>query len=52
MEQEEEDIEHNINYITYKTYFESPVTMNVQNKDSNRSLERQLAAGVLEEMVK
>ena len=52
MEQEEEEIEHNINTITCNTSFESPVTMNVQNKDANWSLERRLAAGVPEEMVK
>ena len=38
MEQEEEEIEHNINTITCDTSFESPVTMNVQNKDANLSL--------------
>ena len=52
MEQEEEEIKRNINNITCDTTFQSPVTINVQKKDSNWSLERRLAAGVLEEMVK
>ena len=51
MEEEEEEIERNINNITCDTSFESPVTMNVQKKDANWSLERRLAAGVLAEMV-
>ena len=51
MEQEEEEIEHNINNITCYTSFEFPVTMNVQKKDTNWSLVRWLAAGVLAEMV-
>ena len=48
MEQEEEEIERNINNITCATSFQSPVTKNVQNKDANWSLERRLAAGVLD----
>ena len=52
MEQEEEEIERNINNITCYTSFQSIVTMNVQNKYAKLSLERRLAAGVLEEMVK
>ena len=52
MEQEEEELELNINNITWDTSFESPVTINVQKKDVKFSLERRLAAGVLEEMVK
>ena len=51
MEQEEEEIERNINNITCDTSFESPVTMNLQKKDANFSLERRLAAGVLAEIV-
>ena len=35
MEQEEEEIIHNINNITRDTSFESPVTMNKQNKYEN-----------------
>ena len=45
MEHEEEEIKRNINNITFNTSFQSPVTMNVQKKYANRSLERQLAAG-------
>ena len=52
MEQQEEEIERNINNITCNTSFKSPVTKNVQKKDENESLERQLAAGFLEKMVK
>ena len=49
MKEEEEETERNINNITCNTSFQSP--MNVQNKDSNTSLERRLASGVLTEMV-
>ena len=52
MEQEEEEIEPNINNITCDTSFQSPVTKNVQKKDENWSLERRLATGILDEMVK
>ena len=51
MEQEEENIKRNINNITCNTSFDSPVTMNVQKKNANWSLERRLDAGILEEMV-
>ena len=51
-EQEEEEIELSINNITYDTSFQSPVTKNVQKKDANWSLERPLAAGVLDKLVK
>ena len=52
MDEEEEEIERNINNITCDASFKSPVTKNVQNKDANWSLERRLAAGVMEKMVK
>ena len=52
MEQQEEGIERNINNITCDTSFESTVNMNVQKKDATWLLERQLAAGVLDEMLK
>ena len=48
---EEEDIERNINNVTCDTPFQYPITKSVQNKDASWSLERQLAAGILEEMV-
>ena len=51
MDEEEEEIERNINNITCDTSFQSPVTKIVQKKDASWSLERRLAAGVLEEMV-
>ena len=38
MDEEEEEIEHNINNITCDTPFQSTVTKNVQKKDSNWSL--------------
>ena len=47
MDEEEEERERNINNIPCDTPFQSPVTKNVQNKDTNWSLERRLAAGVL-----
>ena len=52
MDEEEEEIERNINNITCHTPLQSPVTKNVQNKDTNWSLERRLAPGVLDKMVK
>ena len=52
MEQQQEEIERNNNYITWNTSFESPITINVQKKDAHWSLERWLAADVLEEMIK
>ena len=52
MEEQEEEIERNINNIASDTSFQSTVTMNVQDKDANWSLERQIAAGALEKMVK
>ena len=47
MEQQQEEIEHNLNNITCDTSFQSPVTNNEQKKHANWSLERQLVAGVL-----
>ena len=52
MDEEEEEIERNINNITCNNPFQSPVTKNVQKKNANWSLERRLAAGILDEMVK
>ena len=51
MEEEEEKTERNINNIPCNTPFQSPVDMNVQKQYANLSLERQLASGVLAEMV-
>ena len=51
MDEKEEDIERNKNNVTCDTPFQSPVTKIVQKKDASWSLERRLAAGVLEEMV-
>ena len=52
MDEEEEEMERNINNIICNYSFESPVNKSVQKKYASWSLERQLAAGVLEEMVK
>ena len=51
MDEEEEEIERNINNITCDTPFQSPVNKNLQKKDANWSLERRIAADVLDEMV-
>ena len=51
IDEEEEEMERNINNITYDTPFQSPATKKVQKKDANQSLERRLAAGVRAEMV-
>ena len=51
MDEDEEEMERNINNITCNTPFQSPVTKNVQKKDAGWSLERQLDAGVLAEIV-
>ena len=52
MDEEDEEIERNMNNITCDNPFQSPVTKNVQKKDASWSLERGLATGVLDEMVK
>ena len=52
MDEEEEEMERNINNITCDTPFQSPVTKNLQKKYTNWSLERRLAAVVLDKMVK
>ena len=52
MEEEEEKIERNINNIICNTSLQSLISMNVQKKDANLSLERQLASGALVEIVK
>ena len=52
MKQQEEEIKRNISNIACNALFESPVTMNLQKKDQKLSLERRLAAGILEEMAK
>ena len=52
MDEEDEEIERNIHNITCDTPFQSLVTKNVQEKDANQSLERRLAASVLDKIVK
>ena len=47
MEEEGEEIERNINNITCYTSFQSPITINVQKKYANLSVDKQLASGVL-----
>ena len=51
MDEEEEEMECNINNITYDTPFQSPVPKNVQKKDASWSLERRIDAGILAEIV-
>ena len=51
MSEEVEKVEHNINNITCDTPFQSPGTKSVHNKDTSWSIESQLAAGVLAEIV-
>ena len=51
MNEEVEEMERNINNITCDTPFQSPGTKGVQKKDPSWLLERQLAAGILAEMV-
>ena len=52
MDEEKEEIERNINNITCDTSLNCPVTKNVQNKDANWSLERRLATGILDKIIK
>ena len=52
MDEEEEEFKRNINNITCDTPFLSPDTKNVQKKHANWSLEIQLAAGIIDKMVK
>ena len=47
MVEKEEETKRNINNITCDTSFQYPDTINLQKKDKNLSLERQLASGVL-----
>ena len=51
MDEEEDKMERNINNVTCDTPFKSPFTEIVQKKDASWSLKRQLAAGVLAEIV-
>ena len=51
MNEEEEGMERNINNITCGSSFQSPVTKSVKKKDTSWSLERQLDAGILVEIV-
>ena len=51
MNEEVEEMECNINNISFNTPFQSPGTKIVQNEDASWSLERRLAADILAEMV-
>ena len=51
MDEEEEEMERNINNITCHTSFQTPVTKSVKKKDASWSLERRLAADILDKMV-
>ena len=52
MEDEEKDAERNVNNVTTDIFFQSPVTVNVQNKDANGTYERQIASGIISEAIK
>ena len=47
MEDEENDAKSNVNNVTTDTLFQSPITINAQNKDANVTYDRLLALGVL-----
>ena len=52
MEDEEKDAERNGNNVTTDNLFQSPVTINAQNKDTNVTYERRIASGILAETIK
>ena len=52
MEDKEKDAEHNVNNVTTYTSFQSPVTINAQNKYANVTYERQIASDILSETIK
>ena len=52
MEDGEKYAKHNVNNVTMDTLFQSPVTINAQKKDANVTYERQIASGILAEMIK
>ena len=52
MEDKEKDAEHNVNNVTTDTFFQSPVTINAQNKDANVTYEKRIASGILAETIK
>ena len=51
MNEQVEEMERNINNITFDTPFQSPGTKSVKKKDASWSLERRLAADVMAEIV-
>ena len=52
MEEEEEEIVHNIDNITCNTSFQSPVAMNIKNKDADWSLKIRLLQAFLQKWLK
>ena len=52
MEDEEKYAERNVNNVTTDTFFQSPVTINAQNKDANMTYERQIASGIIADTIK
>ena len=52
MEDEEKYAKRNINNVITDTFFQSPVTVNAQNKDANLTYERQIPSSVLAETIK
>ena len=52
MEMEEKYAERNVNNVTMDTFFQYPVTINAEKKDTNATNERQVASDILAEMMK
>ena len=52
MEYEEKYAKCNVNNVTTYTSFQSPVTINAQNKYANVTYERQIASGIIAETIK
>ena len=52
MEDEEKYVEPNVNKVTTDTLFQSPVTINAQNKDANLTNERRISADIHAESMK
>ena len=45
-------MELNVNNVTKYTLFQSPATINAQEKDANVTYERRIASGILAETIK
>ena len=51
MEDEENDAKSNVNNVTTDTLFQSPITINAQNKDANMTNERRIAEDIHAETI-